>query len=226
MTLILHLHNLSGLLVHLFWLNKERRWWLNLQKAGILCTQEKPLDAQQRIFGNLNIFMVQQFHCPFLSFEVSHNYPPSWMALNELWQIEASNGKCSWISGRVQNCNKDPQDLQSKFSVHQSCIVIVFNVIYHNTIAIQWLYTTWLTRNKQKIKRGLNNDWITDTWKSFSSKFVMLSLQNAGSLCIGDQSRWPRRTSCLYLSNELNFLMLSFSPSSSWLRASKRSYRK
>lgn len=112
-------------------------------------------------------------------------------------------------------------------SVHQSCIVvIVFNVIYHNSIAIQWLYTTWLACDKQKIKRGLNYNWITDTWKSFSSKFVMLSLQNAGSLCIGDQSRWPRRTSCLYLSNELNFLMLSFSPSSSWLRASKRSYRK
>lgn len=81
---------------------------LNLQKACILGTQEKPLNAEQRVFGNLCILMVHQFHYPVFCFQVSHNNSTSRMVLNELREIKASNCKGPWISRCVQNCYKDP----------------------------------------------------------------------------------------------------------------------
>lgn len=53
----------------------------------------------------------------------------------------------------------------------------------------------------------------------------MFSRQNPGSLCMGDHSRWPKRTSCLYFSKELNLFMLSFSPSSRKSSAFIKSYK-
>ena len=84
---------------------------LNLQKACILGTQEKPLNTEQGVFGNLRILMVHQFHHPFLGLEVCHNDPPSRMMLDELWEIVASNSQSPWIIWCIQNCNEDPQNL-------------------------------------------------------------------------------------------------------------------
>lgn len=71
---------------------------LGLQKACVFGTEEKALDAEKGIFGNLSINVVHQFHNAFLGFEVIHYDTSRRMLLNELREVKTSNCKCPCIA--------------------------------------------------------------------------------------------------------------------------------
>lgn len=56
----------------------------SLQEASVLGTEEKPLNAQERVLCDLSVLMVHQFHHSFFRLEVCYDHSPRCMVLYEL----------------------------------------------------------------------------------------------------------------------------------------------
>lgn len=104
--------------------------WLNLQKARILGSQEKPLSAKQGILRHLRILMVQEFHDPLFRLEVCCYDPPSRVTLDELREVEASNSQSPRFAWWVQYRDEDPKNLQ-KESMFDNCRSISSIILAH-----------------------------------------------------------------------------------------------
>lgn len=143
--------------------------------------------------------MGHMFHDPLLDLQIKNDSSTSWVNLNKLSYIVASHCKSFGVSGVVPQCNQDTQNLHTFVNKHSFMKANPKRIphVFGPKVIIRKLSES----NYQRPMR---------TWKSLSLNLKMFLRQNLGSLCIGDQSRFPENTSALYLSKELNLRILSF----------------